>query len=170
MVRLLFTLLIFGTLSAWAGAQGPAATLTAADRLKLLRTNRMLIENMVDHGIDMANADTPLKRAAECRKTARTLANEVQKAADDQNAGRVAELCGHLDLVLRDALAPNLDDATRTIPVGSPDESELKKLRANVLADFDGLRGSITVGAKVADDAKVKDALGKLESLRDRLK
>ena len=38
------------------------------------------------------------------------------------------------------------------------------------MADFDGLRGSITVGGKVAGDAKVKDALGKFESLRDRLK
>src|SRR5438552_1355173 len=139
MFRLTTTLLIFATLSAWAGAQGPAAGLTAADRLKLLRTNRDLIENMVDRGIFMADADTPLKRAAECRRTARNLADAVEQAAIEQNADRVAELCGYLDTILRDALAPNLDDAKRDVRPGSPDESELKKLREKALQDFDGL-------------------------------
>jgi hypothetical protein len=170
MPRVLFTLFVFATLSAWAGAQGPAAGLSAAERLKMLRTNRMLIENMVDHGIDMANADTPLKRANECHRTARTLANAMQQAAVDQNADRVAELCGHVDAVLREALAPNLQQARRDLRPGSPDESEFKKLRESALRDFDGLRDAIPPTSKVAADAKVKEAFGKLESLRDMLK
>ncbi|HUR55371.1 MAG TPA: hypothetical protein VMZ71_14655 [Gemmataceae bacterium] len=170
MFRLTASLLVFAALSAWAGAQGPAAGITAAERLQMLRTNRMLIENMVDHGLDMAGADTPLKRAAECRRTARTLANAVRQAGDEQNAGRVAELCGHLDSVMRDALAPNLELATRDARPGSPDESELKKLRATALTDFDELRGALPAGGTVGGDAKVKEAFGKLESLRDLLK
>jgi hypothetical protein len=164
------TLLTFLALAAWAGAQGPPPGPTAADRLKLLRANHMLIENLVDHGIGMADADTPLKRAAQSRRTAQMLANEVQAAADGQNAARVAELSGHLDAVLRDALAPNLDRAARDAAPGSPAESEVKSLRAAVLADVDGIRGAIPAGGKVGDDAGVRDARRKFESLRDKLK
>lgn len=170
MVRIATTLLVFAALSAWAGAQGPAPGLTAADRLKLLRTNRTLIENMVDNGIDMARADTPLGRAEVCYRTAHVLRHAVQAAADEQNPDRVAELCGHLDTVVRDALEPNLADATRTIPPGSPDESTLKRLRATAVKDFDDLRGSMPAGGKVGGDTRVKEAMGKLESLRDKLK
>ena len=170
MVRIATTLLVFAALSAWAGAQGPAPALTAADRLKLLRTNRVLIDNLVDTGIDMARADTPLSRAEVCYRTARKLSEEVQTAADQQNPGRVAELCGHLDAVVRDALEPNLAAAGRTIPPGSPDDSKLKNLRATAAKDFDDLRGSMPVGGKVGGDSRVKEAMGKLESLRDKLK
>jgi hypothetical protein len=170
MFRLTTTLLVFVTLSAWAGAQGPAPGITAAERLKMLQTNRMLIENIVDHGLDMAGADTPLKRADVCRRTARTLANAVRQAADDQNTNRVTELCEHLDSVMRDALAPNLEKAKQDVRPGSPDESELKKLRASTLTDFDEFRGAIPTNGKVGGDAKVKAAFGKLESLRDLLK
>lgn len=170
MLRIASTLLVFATLSAWAGAQGPAAGITAADRLKMLRTNRMLIETLVNDNIDMARFDTPLRRADVCYRTARSLREAVQTAAEEQNADRVAELFGHLDSVIRDALEPNLAAATRTIPAGSPDESELKKLRATALKDFDDLRGSIPATGKVGGDARVKDAMGKLESLRDKLK
>jgi len=170
MFRLTTTLLVFATLSAWAGAQGPPAGITAAERLKMLQTNRMLIENIVDHGLDLAGADTPLKRADVCRRTARTLANAVRQAADDQNTSRVTELCEHLDSVMREALEPNLKKAAADVRPGSPDESELKKLRERALLDFDDLRGAIPADGKVGGDAKVKAAFGKLESLRDLLK
>jgi hypothetical protein len=169
MVRIASTLLVFATLSAWAGAQGPTG-IPAADRLKLLRANRQLIENMVDNGIDLARADTPLRRADVCYRTTRSLSEAMQAAAGEQNLDRVAELCGHLDAVVRDALAPNLADASRTIPPGSPDESELKKLRATALKDFDDLSRALPVGGKVGGDARVRDVVGKLESLRDKLK
>ena len=49
---------------------------------------------------------------------------------------------------LRDALAPNLEQATRDVRPGSPDESELKKLRATALKDFDGISQGFYNSAK----------------------
>ena len=60
MRRTLFTLVAFTALAAWAGAQGPPPPLPAAVQVKQFKANRILIENLVDHGIDIANADNPL--------------------------------------------------------------------------------------------------------------
>lgn len=170
MTRWTATLLIFAALSAWAGAQGPAPGLTAADQIRLLKANRTLIGHLVDHGLDLADADTPLQKARECRKTAQSLANELQLAADAQDADRVVELTGHFFIVMRDALVPNLDEAKRTIHPDSPDAAELKKLREKAAADLDAVRAAIPTTGKVGDNAKVKDARSQLDGFTDRLK
>ena len=79
MRRTLFTLVAFTALAAWAGAQGPPPPLPAAVQVKQFKANRILIENLVDHGIDIANADNPLRRAEECRKIMRKLSAGIAK-------------------------------------------------------------------------------------------
>lgn len=169
MARVFLLLMTFATLATWAGAQGPTQSLSAADKAKLFKSNRTLIENLVNHGIDLSDADDPLRRAEECRKTALTLANYLERAAkDDQNPDRVAELAGLMGDVVRDGLAPNLEEARRTIPPGSPQGKRAAELPDIVSADLDGVRNAIPSGSKVGDNAKVKTALESLTALKSK--
>lgn len=170
MFRALLLLTCFATLSAWAGAQGPVppVTLTAADKAKLFKSNRTLVENLVNHGLDLSSASDPVKRAEECRKTAITLGNYVERAAtDDKNPDRVAELAGLMGEVVRDGLVPLLDDAERTIPAESPQGKRVKELQALAAADLDAVRNAIPAG-KVGDNPKVKAALAALTDLKSK--
>lgn len=168
MVRVLLLLISFAALAAWAGAQGPTPPLTAADKMKLFKSNRTLIENLVNHGIDLSAAGDPLKRAEECRKTAVTLANYLERAAkEDQSPDRVVELAGLMGEVVREGLAPNLDEAERTIPVESPQGKRVKELQNIVAADLDNVRSGIPAG-KVGDNPKVKAALASLAELKSK--
>jgi len=167
-VRVLLLLISFATLAAWAGAQGPTPPLTAADKMKLFKSNRTLIENLVNHGIDLSAADKPLTRAEECRKTAVTLGNYLERAAkEDRNPDRVAELADLMGNVVRDGLAPNLDEAERTTPAESPDGKRVKELQTIVANDLDNVRSTIPAG-KVADSPKVKAALAALTDLKSK--
>lgn len=169
MCRAGFTLLVALVLSAWAGAQGPAP-LTAADQLRLLRANRILLTDLVTSGVELGAADGPVDRADKCRKTARVLSVALERAAEAGDADRVAELGDHLDRVVRDALVPVLDDARQTIPEGSPDAKRLKLVRESAVGDLDWARGAIPDGGAVGGSAKVRDLAGRLDGLRAKLK
>lgn len=168
MRRSLLTLFTFAVLAAWAGAQGPPAPLSAAVQVKQFKTNRILIENLVDHGIDLANAENPLQRAEECRKTARTLANYLERAADNDDPDRVAELASLFGEVVRDGLVPNLEAATREIRPGDPREPQLAKLRRQAGSDLSGVRAAIPATGKVAENEKVRAALQALDLLKGK--
>lgn len=166
MFRALLLLTCFATLAAWAGAQGPVPPLSAADKAKLFKANRTLVENLVNHGLDLSSAADPVKRAEECRKTAITLGNYVERAAtDDKNPDRVVELTGLMCEVVRDGLAPLLDDAERTIPPESPQGKRVKELQSLAAADIDAVRNAVPAG-KVGDNPKVKAALAALTDLK----
>jgi hypothetical protein len=165
----MLTLIAFVALSAWAGGQGTPPPLPAATQVKLFKTNRDLIASLVDHGIDLADADNPLGRARECRLTARALANALRRAADEQDPNRVAELAGLFGDVVRDGLVPNLDAATREMKAGDPREPELLGLRQNAVSDFNGVRAAIPTDGKVGDSDKVKAALAALDALKPKL-
>ena len=164
--RYALLLTTFAALAAWAGAQGPAPSLTAADQLRLFKSNRALLDNLVDHGVKMSAADTPLARAEECRRTALTLATYTKRAAtEDQNPDRVAELANLLGEVVREGLAPNLDEAKRTFPPESRQAKRVGELRDTTKHDLDAVRAAIPAG-KVGDNAKVQAALARLAELR----
>lgn len=168
MRRSLVTLVAVTALAAWAGAQGPAPALPAADHLKLLRANRTLIDNLVDHGVQLAATDDPVQRADECRKTAQSLASALRRAADDQDPDRVAELAGLMAEVVRDGLTPTLDEARGVIPRGDPREKDLLRVATQATAGLDAVPAAIPAG-KVADSPKVRDALAALAALRANL-
>jgi hypothetical protein len=169
--RVAVLLTIFAALAGWAGAQGPAPPLAPADRLALFRANRALLDGLVTNGLALSDADDPLRRAQECRKTARTLTNYLGRAAtDDRNPDRVAELADLVGEVVRDGLAPNLAEAAATIPPGDPREPELKKLRAGALADLDEVGAVVGPAPAVGDRQNVKQALDRLAELRDKIK
>jgi DNA primase len=171
MARWVYILFTLTTLCAWVGAQGPApATPSAADQLRLLKSNSVLIENLVDHGVSLSNANTPVQRAEHCRAAAKTLANAIQDAATKQEAERIAELTGLFREVVRDALVPTLRDAQTNIAPESPDAKRLRELRELANADLAVLKAAIPTTGKVAENARVKSALKQLEELTESLK
>ena len=162
MVRSALTLGLFLALAAWAGAQGPTPPLSAADQIKLLRANRLLLNELIDGGVKLGGADNALDRAAACQKTTHALAVAVDRAADTQDADRVAELGDHFEAVVRDGLVPTLDEAIRTTPPESPRAAELKQLRLDAATDLKSVQDS---AGKLGDSGKVKDVRGKLDKL-----
>jgi hypothetical protein len=168
MRRLALILTAFLLLSAWAGAQGPAPL--AADQVRLLRANRVLLGDLVTSGVELGSTDDPVNRAAACHGAAHALGVALRRAAEASDADRVAELGGHLDRVVRDGLVPILDEATKTIPPDSQDAVRLKAIRVNAAGDLDSIRTSIPADGAFSDSAKVRDLLGKLDALRERLK
>jgi hypothetical protein len=171
MRRSVLTLVAVAVLAAWAGAHGAGThnSLDAATQAKLFKSNRTLLENLVTHGIDLADADRPLQRAEECRKTATTLVNYLGRAAEDQDPDRVVELASLMGDVIRDGLVPNLDDARKEIRPGDPRFAQLMKVSENATRDLDGLSHLPTEG-KVGESQKVKDAIAALQALKGRLK
>lgn len=170
MRRSLLTLFVLAILAAWAGAQGTSSSLPAAAQARLFHMNRTLLEDLVDRGIGLAEADHPLQRADECRKTASSLANYIQKAADDQDADRVVELASLMGDVVREGLVPNLDKAQQDIRPGDPREAQLAKVRDGAARELDGLPAKIPSDGKLADNPKVKEAIASLLSLKSQVK
>jgi hypothetical protein len=167
-VRVLLLLVCSGVLAAWAGAQGPPA-LNPADRVKLFSTDRALLDQLVNHSIDLSKADTPLKQAQESQATARTLAVYLRRAANDEkNADRVAELAGLLTEMVRDGLAPNLQTARKTYPPGTPAHADVVKLGESAAKDLDDWTAGIA--GEIAGDEKVKSAFETLAALKARFK
>jgi hypothetical protein len=169
MVRWGYITAVLLALAAWAGAQGPAP-LPAAERLRLLRANRTLLTDLVTSGVELGAADGPVSRAAACQKTVHHLSIALERAARADDADRVTELGDHLDRMLRDALAPVLDEATQTVPPESQDAKRLKAVRESAVGDLDWARSAISADGKVGGSAQVRTLADKLDGLRDKLK
>jgi hypothetical protein len=168
MRRTLLTLIAFAALSAWVSAQGPSP-LTAETQIKQFQSNRILIGSLVDRGIDLSNADNPLDRAEKCRITAQTMAHYLGRAAEADDADRVAEFASLYGEVIRDGLLPNLDAAKKDITdPKSPEAVRLKQLNDRARGDLTSARSSIPTTGKVGDSDKVKAALAVIDELASR--
>jgi hypothetical protein len=170
MRRSLVSLVGFTALAAWAGGQGPPPPLPAADRVRLFRADQTLINSLVDHGVTLGNADNPLARADGARKAALSLATALKRVAnDDRDADRAAELADLLAEVVRDGLTPNLDEATRTFPPGTPQAADLARLRAAAAADLDAVREAVPADGPVGGSPRANAALERLAALKAAL-
>jgi hypothetical protein len=167
MIRAGLTGCVFLLLAAWAGAQGPPLTVDV--QLRLLRENRTLLTDLVNQGVDLSNADDLVTRTEKCEETVRTLGAAIQRAAKEEKADRVAELGDHLNVVVNEALIPNLDEATRMIDPRSPEAAKLKLVRKRTAENLTDLRDVLPTSGKVGDSDKVKDLRGKLDTLKERV-
>jgi hypothetical protein len=129
MARWLYLLTAFAGLAAWAGAQNPAPPLSAEDKLRLLKANSTLIENLVNDGVALSVANTPEDRAVRCHRTSLHLANEIERAAKANDKERVAELTGLFCDQVRDGLVPTINDGLRTVNPVSPAATKLREVR-----------------------------------------
>ncbi len=170
MARWFYLLGTFAILAAWAGAQTTAPPLSADDKLRLLKSNSPLIENLVSDGVALSNADAPVKRVEACRNASRSLVNAIQHAAGADEAERVAELTGLFRDFVREGLAPTLADARRDVPPESPDAVRLRELSATAARDLADLKAAIGKNETITQNPHVKEALKALDELRDSLK
>src|SRR5688500_7209105 len=120
MARWVYLLTTFAVLAAWAGAQNTAPPLSAEDKLRLLKANGTLLDNLVRDGVALSAADTPEDRAARCRSASLALANEIQKAATAEDAERVAELIVLFRDLVKDGLVPTITDGLNVVNPVSP--------------------------------------------------
>jgi hypothetical protein len=170
MVRWVYLLTAFAGLAAWAGAQNPAPPMSPEDKLRLLKTNSTLIDNLVRDGVAMSAADTPEDRAARCRSAALALANEIQMAAAAGDAERVAELTVLFRDVVRDGLAPTIAEGLKAATPESPSARKLREVRGLATSDVNDLKTKIPASGKLAENPRVKDSLKQLDELTESLK
>lgn len=166
MARWVYLLTVFAGLAAWAGAQNPAPALSAEDKLRLLKANGALIDELVRDGVALAAADTPEKRAEECRRSSLALANAIQDAAAANDADRVAELTGLFRDVVRDGLAPTITHGLAVVNPQSPAAKKLREVRTYATDDLTKVKAAT---AKL-DHPRLKDAAKQLDELGELLK
>jgi hypothetical protein len=169
MTRFATTLCVLAALAVFAGAQSNPAAPLAADQLKLFQSNRELLENLVEHGVDLANADTPVDRVKACHESAKDLGRALRDAAERDDPDRVVELGDHLAAVLRHGLVPTLDVARRTVPAGTPAERELRDVARIASDDVHRFTLAIPAIGKVGASTKVQDLRANLRSAGESL-
>ena len=121
MRRTFFILSAVAMLCAVSTAQPGDAPLTAAERLAMLRANRVLIDDLVDDGLALAAQNRSLDATELAVGSSTRLAVALQRAIADGDADRMSELGDHLDAMIGEAVVPGLREAKSTIPPGSPD-------------------------------------------------
>lgn len=164
MTRAALTLTLFAGLSLWASAQDRNREFH--QQLKQLEANRLLLDQLIDHGLNLSSAEkggNSLARARECREAAEKLAAALKAAsADDTDPERVAELGDHIAAVVRDGLVPNLTQAGRDIPPGSQDYKRLTELSAQSSEYVAALVAAFPTGGRLDTSSKVADARSRL--------
>jgi hypothetical protein len=167
--RTLFALLTFAVLSGWVSGQGPAPRRTAAEEADLLNQNRQLLEGMLDDGILVADAGTPLERAAACRRAADRLAAELAQAARLDNADRVSEIGDHLTALLADGFLPPFAAARAEIRAGSPEFGRLQELHRESAMHLNAAVSALATRGELASSPRVKALREKLAGLAERV-
>src|SRR3954469_25157583 len=97
---------MLATLSAWASAQNTSGPTTAAEHLKLMQTNRKLLEELVEEGVQLGDANTNLDRATQCQQVANRLTRELKNAVERDDADRVAEMSDHFSSLINSGFLP----------------------------------------------------------------
>ena len=105
-----------------------------------------------------------------CRDATRSLVNAILRAAEAEDAERVAELTGLFRAVVIDGLVPTLAEAQVGVTPGSPADVKLREERGKSVKDVSELKAAIPATGKVGDSPRVKDALKQLDELADALK
>src|SRR5262249_55784977 len=107
--------ILCAALAAGVWAEDVPEAPSAAAQAKLFQRNRVLLQTLVQGGLELAKQEDPVKRAGCCNDLAKQLANEIRLAAQSRDAYRAAELGDHLYALLHDGVAGNLS-ATATPP------------------------------------------------------
>jgi len=126
MKRYFALLLLVTGLAALASADERPATQPGPERILQAQRNQRLVDTLVTGGLDLARAEDRLARAKCCNELARSLAQEINQAADDHDGDRAIELGRHLQALLKNGVAANLVKERTVVPQGSARESELR--------------------------------------------
>jgi len=91
--------------------------------------NQKLVDMLVAGGLNLARIADRLDRAKYCNELARSLAEEIKQAADDHDGDRAVELGRHLQDLLKNGVAANLDKERSQVPKGSARENDLTRVK-----------------------------------------
>jgi hypothetical protein len=125
--NLSLAVLIIG-LAALAFAQEPRAPTPGAERILQAQRNQKLVDRLVTGSLDLARAADRIDRAKFCNALARSLADEIKQAADDHDGDRAIELGHHLQDLLKNGVAANLNKERSQFPQGSARETALTQV------------------------------------------
>lgn len=166
MRRAWLTLGVVGAVALAASAQGPAAGKSAAEQLRLFRTNRPLLDQLLDQGLRLAEAGDALDRADRCRDAVLTLSAALADAAGaaDADPSRVAELSGLLATLVRDGFGPALEQAGVDHRPGSEGYKRLTDLRAQAGVDLSKARSAFRGEGAAGRSEQVRAARGELDA------
>lgn len=116
-------------LAALASADEPSAPPADLGRVWQVQRNQGLVQDLIEGGVHLANAEDHLQRARYCNDLATSLAEEIRQAADDHDGDRAIELGRHLQDVLQNGVAANLNKERAQVPHGSTRETEMNSVR-----------------------------------------
>ena len=167
--RTLIAVVAFAALSGWVSGQAPAAGRTAYEEATLLKKNRTLLEGLLDDGLKLSNAETPLDRAFACRRAADRLAVELAAAARYEDADRVSEIGDQLTDLLTDGFLPPFTAAQADIPPTSPDFNRLQLLHRESASQFAAAVDAIPATGPFATGQRVSAVRKKLAALAARV-
>jgi hypothetical protein len=94
----------------------------AEERRRQLKNDLTLIESIVNTGLELAGADSPVERAQVSNGLARRLSEEMHKAVTDRDRDRASVLGAHVQAVLVRGVAGNLNAASgpKATAIGVP--------------------------------------------------
>ena len=120
-------------LAALAGAQASRPRPDGPDRIHQLRCDQSLVREFVDSALSLAAEQDSLRRADRCTRLAERLADEIERAAEEQKEYRVLELADQLQLLVRDAIAGILSRERSRMPPPSIREQELRRVHDHIV-------------------------------------
>jgi hypothetical protein len=168
MIRDTLVLLIFAGLAALAGAQSGKPVLTGSQQQQLFHRNRAMVEALVDSGVEISKQSNEYtERSRSYRDLAMKFQSELNQAADNNDAARVAELGKHLNTVLLEGLAPSLRNAHRQIGADGTGREKLLDIRNSTVELVDWLQNRAR--NKWADTPEVREVIDSLETTKKEL-
>ena len=168
-IRHALALLAVAVISMLATAQPANSGLTAAEQLQLLKTNRELLEDLLDQGTRVSEAHTPLDRAAECQRSTDRLAREFRTAIDRGDGDRACEIGDHVEKIVVEGFVPNLETARRDSNPGSPDYERAKAMHRQATQNLDALHGTLPTDGLLTKSKRFQQLREKLAGLPAKL-
>ncbi|MGL4422062.1 MAG: hypothetical protein ACRCZF_15445 [Gemmataceae bacterium] len=167
LLRRLFTLILVGTVATLASGQGTGGT--AAERMDQYARHQFLVETMVQRGVDLANANSPLMRTEVCQQATADFARSYREALTTDDLARATELGEHLTAILKEAFLPSLREAQSLTVAGSPDAERLRELRQQTIGDMARTDAAFPAAGKLAESARATALRATLRELAQTL-
>ncbi len=167
--RHFLALLVAAGVSMLASAQPANSGLSAYEQLQLLKSNRELLEDLLDQGTRVSDANTPLDRAAECQRSTDRLAREFRAAIERSDSDRACEIGDHVEKIVVEGFVPNLETARRNSKEGSPDFERVKSMHRNAVQSLDGLHGTMPKDGPLAKSKRFQQLREKLADTSTKL-
>lgn len=163
MKRLLTSMLLFAVLNGVVSAQTRRSA-SPPELAKLFARNRGMLDDLVSGSIRLSGTSDALRRTESYTPVLKSLSSEMQRAIDDGDAIRAAELGRHLTSLFDRAVTPVLTSARQRIPNGSQDESKLFRLRDQSTDLLATIEKSIRDGEEKKSSPELRMLLKSLES------